>query len=373
MKVNALYLCIGIILFYPAILPWEISYAVYLCVDIYMLYYVLKKCRMKKLFSLTFVLCAFMIIFNTYNFLDNWKIGNLILGTFYFIFIYCLDRSLYVLYCENRIFDLLIYLKKYSFVLNVISGISVLILWNQRNLSSTCYLLGDKFVSSYLLLLGIIIYTVCENKMKSINLMKLIPMLFYSILFDWAVGCMTAVVMSFFILINSIFLLLKNKKIVGNSVFILGSVIAASLFPVWNVYVLKNRYVNNIIVNILHKNIGLSGRILIYDSSWNIMKKRLLTGYGYSSRIIADYLKVGNIQNGLLSIVVQYGLICACLLSLIIVVCLRNSQEKRNISWWLFFLLAYSFIAASTVEVTYDGIIFIFVIFITNVLKNQKI
>ena len=368
-KISPCVLCVGIMVFFPQLLHWSFTYLIYLIADFYLVIYVLKKCKKNELISPVLFLSVLMILMNAYNLPYNQKYGNFITGLLCAIFIYCLERVIYIQKRDNMLDAFLKKICKISVWANFLNCISVLVLWQHRDSSLTIYFLGPKFMSSFLFLFGVLLYYICQKRNGILNKTKLIIWIIGSMIFDYTVGCMSALIVSFIVLVLFVFSLQCVKKVLGNQIVLLAAIVITGTFPFWSYIALNNLNIQYLIVNVFHKNLSLTGRLAIYEYIPRIIEARILTGYGYGTRIVEKTVGYGNIQNGLLSIFVQYGAIITILFVLICIQYLKNykyANKRDNV----FLYMTYGMIAISTIEISYDGFLFFFIIFLTKYLQD---
>lgn len=115
--------------------------------------------------------------------------------------------------------------------------------------------------------------------------------------------------------------------------------------------------IQNFIVNVLHRDLSLTGRVNIYGFIPKILSNRLLWGYGYGSSyetwMNATHI-FPNSQNGLVDCIVEQGLIATVILILIVTlvmsktsVLLKDYPYMKSI-----LLIVYVYATIASVEVT---------------------
>jgi len=135
------------------------------------------------------------------------------------------------------------------------------------------HLLGDDNALIYVLLPGIIITCVDSIiKKKKISFLNIIEILMCEISFIKVWSATSVVCFSLFILL---LIVDKIKKI---PVSILISIFIVALLIL--LFGLSSPIIQNIILNVLHKSVTLSGRTLVWRDSFILIKNRLLSGYG---------------------------------------------------------------------------------------------
>ena len=233
------------------------------------------------------------------------------------------------------------------------------------------YLIGNKFSVVYFHLNAFIFYLLhLDEKRKNLNI-------YYVILFILIVigiisinktGSGTFIVSITLFLI----LLLIPKKILYNPKCLIITIFLCAIFPFIYNKVLENSYVQYFIINVLNKNMNLTGRTVIYDYLPDIIGKRIWFGYGYGSswEIIYNLIKYPNAQNGMIDFILENGIIGASGFLYFI-----TSMLKKNeyCSKWLI-ILVYIYVIISIYEITYkiNFICILIIMFIVNNYKNDE-
>ena len=113
----------------------------------------------------------------------------------------------------------------------------------------------------------------------------------------------------------------------------------------------------------LNETATMNARVRIYEILMDIITKKYWIGYGYNTLIVKERL-YSNAQNGLLHIIVQFGILGAVALVFLCFMATRN-RYKRNkdvVEWcelWLF-----SLIVAGIIEITFGVFFYVFLAFI---------
>ena len=368
-KISLCALCVGIMIFFPHILHWSFRYVLYLVADLYLVVYVLKKCKRHELGSPILLLSFLMVLMNVYNLPYSKKYGNFIIGVLFAVFLYCLERVIYIQKRKGTLDIFIKHIYKISVWANILNCISVLVLWEHRDSSLTVYYLGTKFSSSFLFLFSVLLYYTYQKKNGLLNKIRMIILIIGSMIFDYTVGCMSALIVSVIMLMLFVFSSRCMDKVLGNQIVLLVAIVIAGTFPFWSNLALNNQVIQYLILNVFHKNLSLTGRIKIYECIPEIVKARPFTGYGYGTKIVERTVGYGNIQNGLLSILIQYGIMVTILF---VIICihylknLKNDNKKGN----AFLYMAYGLIAISAIEVPYDDFLFFFILFLAKYLPG---
>lgn len=355
-------LCVAFLLFYPIWLPWQFTYISYLLIVSYLTIYVIKRTLKNEWYSGVLVLCISMIIMDLYNLLSGTlNIGNFILGILFAIFIYDMERIIYIKSKRNSLDEFIHQVNMISIIANIISSISVLALIENRTVDNFNYFLGDKFSCCYALVLGIILFW-ADNKIpiKEKHRKRIILFLLgYSLLYEIIVNCMTATILTLIVGICILIPFESIKRRMRNPLFAIISLLCVGSFPLWSSALLSNEKIQFIVTNVMHKNISLSGRMYIYSYINRFLRERQWYGYGYSNNIVEQTLGFGNIQNGLLDIVLSYGVIVAIIFIFIVTIYWKIANKPDNSSF-IFWGIMFAMIIISSIEITFSTPIFYF-------------
>lgn len=373
MKIDLLITLLTLSMFRFPSFHYIVIYMLLAITDVYALVYSIRKCGIQHLGTPMLILMFVMMISDTMNFLQgNISLGYCVYGLLYALYLYSLERVMYAYRVGNKIDEFITQFTNVFFVLNILSIFSIFFAGADRNLANYRYFLGDKFITSYALVLSMTLfcYDKCikKNINKKINNVKVFCLWAFTILICYMLHCNTGLIVA---TLTSILLftplklkyILCRKFVIGISILVFGFVLI--------IYsdILNNFFIKSIIVDIFHRNIGLTGRMNIYRHLPKIIAKKPLLGYGYLNDAVSRTVGAGNTQNGLLEIVVSYGTIGAIIFFLN--TCFSIGSKKKIYSYWVFFSMCYALIVVSIIEVTYTSTIFYFLTFLCKHLKNK--
>ena len=247
------------------------------------------------------------------------------------------------------------------FTIFYIVATDLLIFVNHDMFLGEYYLIGNKFNVGYKHLELIVLLLMKRN----INLLKnrnniflnsiLIISIISGIIFSYLVDSTTGIIS---IVILGLLLLLKDK-LLYNSLFFVSILIGSSLVVIFINRLLTLGIVENFIVNVLHKNITLTGRTIIYDSIPKLIKGHLLFGYGYNTayEVWTKYVSyMPNAQNGLINCVFEQGLIATSIM-IILIKKIINKASKVKALYRIYkpiIALLYVYAIIATIEITID-------------------
>jgi O-antigen ligase len=219
------------------------------------------------------------------------------------------------------------------------------------------YLVGNKFIVSYLHLFLIVIFLIKSNyERNSIQKIRIKLVLFFIWTFSaaWYVQCATGMVGTAILLI--ILISPNIIKLIIKSPFIAISVLLISDFILFiSNTLLSNKFVIYFVENILGRDMGLSGRLFIYANVLKVIEQRPLWGFGYNQAYerLTELINAVNAQNAILNNVINYGIIGVTLLlitTFFIIYKLKNNNQ-------VFPLIAmlYVYFILSCVEITLEN------------------
>lgn len=221
------------------------------------------------------------------------------------------------------------------------------------------YLFGNKFFSSYYILMYISIYYALHGekiKKNAVWKMHYCVYILISVVFAIVTKCSTSVVASFLLLLL-LYLPVKLRENLMKT-WVVGLAIGISgLFPVMMTSVMNLKIVQFIVVNVLHESINLNYRNIIYNNHvFKLINGSPVWGYGYGNTAMLERTgySFSNAQNALMDIVIDYGIVSAVIFVLFILYCFEKSPGTGRSEGILF--LIYLFIIIGTIEISYEWI-----------------
>lgn len=143
----------------------------------------------------------------------------------------------------------------------------------------------------------------------------------------------------------------KFEKIILNPIVAIVLILFCDSLLFINSAILTWGPINSFIVNFLHEDTTLTGRMMIYQNVLKLLMMNPWFGFGAENNYTMSHtVAMGmNTQNGLADIIVSYGVVGACLILLLMVVSLLKRKEDYSRSYMA---LMYTFIIVSMVEIT---------------------
>lgn len=232
------------------------------------------------------------------------------------------------------------------------------------------YFVGNKFLVTYYFLLmfcswGIINIEEIQNTVKT--KIKVIFFCIVGIAFSVYLYCTTGVVCYLTVLI--LMLVLPIRKILEKPLSIAIATVLSGVLPLSMAAILSIPQINSLLIAI-NETATMNARVRIYEILLGIITPKFWLGYGYNTLIVKELL-YSNAQNGLLQIIVQFGILGATVLVFLCFMATRN-RYKRNkdiVEWseiWLF-----SLIVAGIIEITF-GVFFYTFLALINCATNAK-
>lgn len=193
-----------------------------------------------------------------------------------------------------------------------------------------------------------------------------------------AIGCIGICILietSTGIIATLLFLMLtllgKNLIRIIENPFVIVGLIIASMFLVFGLSaILQLPFVQNIIVNVLHEDLSLTGRMELYNLLYPLVMKSGLWGGGFGSYVAATLAYHGwyNAQNGLAEIILKYGFVGGVTFLTLVFISVAGDKSK-NI---MLYLAIFVFIIVAIVEVPFNNG-FIFLLSLLQVQYDNKV
>lgn len=232
------------------------------------------------------------------------------------------------------------------------------------------YFVGNKFLLTYYFLVmfcswGIIHIEEIQNTVKA--KVKVVAFCVVGIVFSGYLYCTTGVVCYLTVLI--LMLVIPIRKILEKPLSIAISIVLSGALPLGMTAILSIPRVNALLLAI-NETATMNARVRIYEILMSIITQKYWLGYGYNTLIVKERL-YSNAQNGMLHIIVQFGMLGAATLVLLCYIATRN-RYKRNkdvVEWCEFWLFA--LIVAGIIEITFGVFFYVFLALI-NCATNAK-
>lgn len=219
------------------------------------------------------------------------------------------------------------------------------------------YFIGNKFLVSYLhiIVCSMFYYLyICNRRKSSRTIFVFFIMLAFSMLVAISVQCSTAIVGT--LIIVALFFFRKFAIKLYSPVFIVIYILLSSFgFIMYYEEILSLPFVNHIIVDVLHENATLTGRVNIYIAILDLLKFEPFWGWGNgnSTFFVNYFLNMPNTQNGLIEDFINWGIIGVVPFLLLVFFTVKYSERNRSNP---FMDVVVMFIVLSTIEITLGAI-----------------
>lgn len=226
------------------------------------------------------------------------------------------------------------------------------------------YLLGNKFFVSYLHMLLLVLFyaqdeiTLKEKRKKVVFWITL----FYSAFVCNFIDCNTGIIGLLVIGVIGIFVDRRSKvcEIISRPEVYVGVFVGLSFLLVGTNVILGNVFIKQLLTRYSHTNEILTGRVDMYRIAIAAILNNPIFGDGINSTIVSDILTWGNAQNGLLKMLLDYGIVGT---GFFIYVCwssLKDCGYKLKNSLILYGMIAflYGMAVCSMVEINLSGFYF---------------
>lgn len=244
------------------------------------------------------------------------------------------------------------------------------------------YLIGTKFQVVYMHYLIIVFYVV-KNKLikkKKFNNKIFILLSLWAIFASIFTQCSTGVV-GIILLLVFLMIFKKNQNILLNNIIFLIVIILSFAFIFMYGFILKNSIMEYIIVNLLHRDMTLTSRTIVFGRVLNLLPGNLIWGFGYGSTYELGIQLAGipNTQNAILNWIWQSGVVTTVLMVLFIFVTFNFSKKIAEFGrvdvLKPLCILVYIFVILGAIEVTFNNTFFgllAVLISVSNTVLNRK-
>lgn len=195
------------------------------------------------------------------------------------------------------------------FVASAVNDVTVLA--SSVHEADTEYLLGNKFILGYTHMLLIGLYSVLLEKRT--GYLRYNWGLFWFIVLESAVvilraDCMTCILGLVVVVMLSILMSKASAKRFSSGIVCVVALICLNLLFFGTGMMLENQFAKYLIQDILGRSLTLTGRTQIYEALSEIIHASPYFGWGYGSSVVREYVGYGNAQNGIMELLVTYGI-----------------------------------------------------------------
>ncbi len=375
LELNLVLYCLWIAIFKFFLLPKEVHQFIKIIAILYIVIFILKNVQIKaKEFKWILLLGILQFLSSLFGYYKGFiTINNLIDSILDVTCIYCMF-TIVTYAVKNKKTNLVINsLFNILLIYNIINIISVFVIGVDPR-SLLIYFLGNKFRTSYYLILFVCIwYMKKQIDNKRINKVLLLLLILFTIGICKHVNCTTALVGSFLLFL----LLIDNEKIkslLSNQKLLTILIISSGFIIVMLDYILTNQSISYFIINILHEDLSLTGRMKIYSYLKIVFYQSPLLGHGYGNYSVGTMVGYGNAQNSVFQYLIDYG-ICGFLILIITIYKLTKKDRKLKVTNITYPLYIYLFviIMCATVEIVFNHIFFLVLFLIYNYNHQEEL
>lgn len=354
-KRDVLFFLLIISLFKIIILPKIMIQSIKIIAVSCTLVYITKKVKIRELINSVCLWGVYIVLSTIINYFKGYVEASNILDSilqalsfvslFYMFFVYKKTNELHR--AKIILIDIL-------WIYTIMSVITIIINGKGEG-TSVYYFAGNKFRTCYyMLLLVCVLYSELKTVLKK-NIYITVEFwiaLTLSILVAVYVKCSTAIICEALFLVFMVLPKTALKKLLSRKTIFLVLIVTGIVWGFLQI-ILQLPVVQHVVVGVLHKDIGLTGRFAIYNILSDIIYNNPMWGYGYGNSIIysSTYGMIANAQNNLMQIIVDFGIIGLLLFINMFYFKLPESNEKK-INYMCIFI--YLMLIAAIVEITFD-------------------
>ena len=366
---------IFVAIFKPMFIPTLFQQIIKLFLIIIVFTFLISKTKIKELVNISLLFGIAVVVSSFFakkmNYISTTSFFDSI---YYALCIYCLHGVIAYFTKRNRSRECLVYFLDIITIYCILTFITLLFPLYIDTTGLTTYAFGNKFTSTYLLLLFLgVFYSLYNKPIKKKVEWRIIYFTFIvlSIIIARAIDCSTTI-MAMMVFFVAYFLSDKIKNILMLPQVVFCTVAFTGSFPVLMAYIMNLKFVQYIVVNILGESLNINYRNIIYKSYlFQLIGKSPIFGYGYANTVMADKTNYafGNAQNGLMDVALKYGIIGAIAIVITIVYCFKKSNRTSQTQGLALFV--YSILVAGIIEVTYSWFLLLGLFFVLHI--DEKI
>lgn len=240
--------------------------------------------------------------------------------------------------------------------------------------SDTGYLIGNKFTTGYvhMFLLGMYA-TILSRKTGFVkyNWGLFWVLLIESIIVMRVVDAMTCMVGLVVVAAVSIVLPKTAAARLSTGRVAVAVLIGINIAFFGTGMMLDNAAVQRFITDVLGRSLTLTGRTAIYDELGSVIQMSPFFGWGYGSSVVQDFVGYGNAQNGLMQLLVRYGVIGTAAFLLALLALLPRTKNDDAVKAKGLVGVLYGMFLTSLVETSF-GLVFYLVLSLTYAVLGES-
>lgn len=225
------------------------------------------------------------------------------------------------------------------------------------------YFFGNKFSTMYLciFLIGLTYVKFFDEKRKRVKYRWLLLVLIVLEMFlSYWVGCSTTLIGGAVMFLTLFFSGEKTewiRKFISNPIAAVAYLVLPGFLAMNMIAIMQIPQVNHFVTGVLGKSAGLTGRTYIYSRIMEIFIQNPIFGYGYNSNIANIVTEVGNAQNGLFQMVLDYGIIGV--ISVCVLVYRSFYSSRLFPSLWGIKVFVFAMCICSIVEISFGYLFYL--------------
>ena len=244
----------------------------------------------------------------------------------------------------------------------------VVVTWGKGlgGMDEAVYLLGNKFITSYMHMAYFALMFFSGKNYKEYKKVVLAYWV-YSLAICKIADCTTGMIG---ISVMMILMFISEKKdgvfnLLKRPIFFIACLIVSNVLLLLTDILTSSEFFSNFFMKYSHTNTMLSGRLSMYQIALKSIEENWVWGYGINFDIVYQRLGFGNPQNGLLKILLDYGVIGAVCFTILASFALNNLKKADYIQLKgpLFFI--YAMLVCSLVEINFSALFYMFLAIIT--------
>ena len=281
-------------------------------------------------------------------------------------------------YGTEKMFNILYRICRFYFFINMIWIFALEVIGKLENAIQNEYLfLCGKFPTAYMMIFYLLFFMlawsgnlIIKKKRKKIIFVLLVAL---CVSLCWLIETSTGVLA--ILLFGVLVLIPKNEKILKifcNPIVLCGTIIGSMMLIFSINMIISSSFVQNLITNILHEDMTLTGRTQLYSMLSPLLLKAGSFGSGFGSYVTTQlgYHKWYNAQNGLAEIILTYGYVGGgAFLGLVFNSAIYNKKFVKQINAAILV-----FIIVAVVEIPFNlRFIFLISIFMCSGIEETRI
>lgn len=308
----------------------------------------------KENFKLNIILILFSISMTVSSYLNDSNNQIVFLGKVFIIFLFM--EYVKSINEEKRCYKVFFYLSLFYCILNDVFMFlkpPVVIGYNEY------YLIGNKFGIPFFHMIVLTMYLLLKDisLVERKNLIGGFELMWFafSLFITLYLKCTTLLIGYVIYFLFIVFQKIIEKKIYIPKFFLIIVIISSLLLIVFS-EILMNNYIASFIVNVLHKDITLTGRMNIYGKIFPVLNEKIIFGYGYGNSydILMDKMSAPNTQNGILECIFNYGIVGTMLMLTLFYKIMKSLfYDCENKKYYSIVVNIYIYIILGCVEITY--------------------